>query len=188
MSTDQATYTPEDLLMMPDGEDYELVDGQLVERQMSMESSWIAGRVFFVIETFARATGLGWTFPEGTSFQCFADDPERVRRPDTCFILQDRLPAGPTPKGHGRVVPDLVVEVVSPNDLYEEVDRKVDEWLGAGVQLVWVVNPRSRAVTIHSPDADPHKSSGADELTAEPVLAEFRCSVAELFPSQEQSA
>lgn len=182
MSTDQAVYTPDDLLTMPNGDDYELVDGQLVERNMSMESSWIAGRVFRLVADAGEDTNLGWTFPEGTSFQCFAEEPDRVRRPDTCFILKDRLPDGPTPKGHGRVVPDLVVEVVSPNDLYEEVDRKVEEWLSAGVALVWVINPRSRTLTVHRPDADLHKVGESDELTAEPILPGFRCAVADLFP------
>ena len=46
--------------------------------------------------------------------------------------------------------PDLVVEVISPNDRYTDVDDKVEEWLEAGAEIVIVVNPRNRTVQIHS--------------------------------------
>lgn len=181
MSVAEVAYTPEDLLTMRDGDNYELVDGQLVERKMSQESSWIAGRVFSRLSPFVEARNLGWAFPEGTSFQCFPDDPNRVRRPDTSFVQLKRQPGGPSQRGHGRVAPDLVVEVVSPNDLFQEVDEKVDEWLSAGVQLIWVINPRGRNVTVIRPDADPHKLTERDELTGDPVLPDFTCRIADLL-------
>lgn len=184
MSTAEIAYTPEDLLTMRDGDNYELVDGQLVERKLSQESSWIAGRVFGRVDAFVEANGLGWTFPEGTSFQCFPDDPTRVRRPDTSFVRLQRQPAGPLQRGHGRVAPDLVVEVVSPHDLFQEVDEKVDEWLAAGVQLIWVINPRGRTVTVIRPDADAHKLNESDELHGDPVLPGLACRVTVLFPTR----
>ena len=52
----QTRYTPEDLLAMPDGKNYELVDGQLVERKMGVESSWVAGRVTFPDRPLLRGT------------------------------------------------------------------------------------------------------------------------------------
>jgi len=182
MSIAEVASTPDDLLTMPDGDNYEFVDGQLVERKMSMESSWIAGEVFYRVSQHIRAGNLGWVFPEGTSFQCFPDDPTRVRRPDTSFVKLRRLPDGPAERGHGRVAPDLVVEVVSPNDLFQEVDEKVDEWLTAGVELIWVINPRARTVTVIRRDADAHKLAERDELRGDPVLPGFHCSVTELFP------
>ena len=63
MSTAVATktqYTPEDLLAMPDGKSYELVDGQLVERKMGIESSWVAGRLLSRLEPFCEEHGIGW--------------------------------------------------------------------------------------------------------------------------------
>lgn len=188
MSTATVAYTPEDLLTMPDGDNYELVDGQLVERKMSQESSWIAGRLFSRLAAFVESRNLGWAFPEGTSFQCFPDDPTCVRRPDTSFVQLRRQPNGPSERGHGRIAPDLVVEVVSPNDLFQEVDGKVDEWLTAGVQLIWVINPRARTVTVVRPDADAHKLTVRDELRGEPVLPGFACRIADLFPPRTETA
>lgn len=188
MSTIDIAHTPEDLLTMPDGQDYELVDGQLVERKMSMVSSWIAGQMFFQLAQHVQTADLGWVFPEGTSFQCFPDDPDRVRRPDASFLRRERMPGAPPHRGHGKIAPDLAVEVVSPNDLFEEVDQKVDEWLAAGVRLVWVIVPRTRTVRIHTHEAEVRKLSEDEELTAAPILAGFRCRVADLFPPQSQTA
>ncbi len=131
-------YTPKDLLTMPDGDCYELVAGELVERNMSYWSSYIAGVVYRLLSTFCFENRLGWVTPEGTSFQCFPGDPQKVRRADLSFIRLDRLTSEmATAEGHMPIAPDLAVEVVSPNDLYYQVDDKTEEWLSAGAQLGW---------------------------------------------------
>ena len=50
----EKTYTPEDLLSMPDGKNYELVDGHLVERNMSQLSSWVGGRLHRSLDIFVE--------------------------------------------------------------------------------------------------------------------------------------
>jgi Uma2 family endonuclease len=122
-------YTPEDLLTMPDGKLYELVDGRLVERKMSIWSRYVAGVISRMLDSFCREKRLGWVFPEGTSFQCFPALPGRVRRPDVSFIRFQRLSlAQATSEGHCPITPDLAVEVVSPNDTTYETDEKVREF------------------------------------------------------------
>ena len=59
MVATQTQYTPEDLLAMPDGKSYELVGGQLVERSMGMESSWVATRLVSKLEWFCEEQGTG---------------------------------------------------------------------------------------------------------------------------------
>ena len=90
-TTASTRYTPDDLLKMPDGNRYELVDGNLVERIVSLWSSYVAGRLHNLLSNHCQKNSLGWVLPEGTSYQCFPDDPERVRRPDTSFIRRERL-------------------------------------------------------------------------------------------------
>jgi Uma2 family endonuclease len=85
-------YTPEDLLAMPDGDAYELVDGELVERNMGWESTWVAGRILHLLWTFCDNHPLGWLVPADASYQCFSDAPGKVRRPDVSFIRFGRLP------------------------------------------------------------------------------------------------
>ena len=175
-------FSPDDLLTMPDGDFYELVDGNLVERKMSMLSSYIAGVIFSMLFAFCRPNRSGWVLPEGTSYQCFSADPGKVRKPDVSFIRLERLSAEKAAaRGHGRIAPDLTVEVISPNDLYDEIDAKVEEWLSAGVQLVWVVSPRKRTVTVHRADGTSGIFHENDELTGEDAVPGFRCQVRELF-------
>ncbi len=175
-------HTPDGLLTMPDGDRYELVDGGLVERTMSLWSSYIAGVIYSLVHGFCQARGLGWVLPEGTSYCCFPGRPNQVRRSDVSFIRLDRLsPVQALAEGHVPLAPDLAVEVISPNDLYEEVDTKVEEWLEAGVRLVWVVNPRTRTVRIRRPGGEDAVVHEDGELTGGDVLPDFRCAVRQFF-------
>jgi Uma2 family endonuclease len=182
MSTTVTVITPEDLLQMPDeGKGYELVNGELKEMPVSTESSRIAGKVFFQLMSHCEANPIAWVFPEGTSFRCFPDDDRRVRRPDTSVILLERMPlATYEDEGHCTTRPDLVVEVISPNDLAGAVEDKLAEWLDAGVKVVWVVNPTTRSVRVHG-QSGYRFLRAADTLTAPEVLPGFSCSVADLF-------
>lgn len=180
-----APLTPEDLDRMPDNVAFELVNGTLVERNMGLESSEIAGRILLLLGIFLRTRDFGRLFMSDAGFQCFADDPNKVRRPDVSFVRAGRLPGNRAPKGWGRIAPDLVVEVISPNDIADDVEEKVGEWLGAGAALVWVVYPGTRTVRIHRPRTSSlgrvSDLTDADTLSGEDVLPGFTCSVREIF-------
>jgi Uma2 family endonuclease len=178
-----AKFTPDDLLRLPDGgKGYELVDGELKELNVSFLSSFVAGQTYFALRTHVGTSRLGWVSPEGTSFRCFPDDENRVRRADTAFHRLDRLTADQArAEGHCTVVPDLVVEVVSPRDLAYEVDEKRIEWQEAGAQLVWVIHPVRQTIHAYRADGTVRLIQRTDPLTAEPVLPDFRVPVADLF-------
>lgn len=177
------TYTPEDLLSMPDGDRYELVDGQLLERNVSALSSYIAARIVTALSNFNDTKKFGWVFGDNTSFQCFPDAPGKVRKPDSAFITRGRMSVDEVRnQGHIKFAPDLVLEVVSPNDLAYEVNRKIEEWLEAGVKIVWVIDPEAKKVHIHRADGTATKLRESDDLSAEEVLPGFRCRISELFP------
>src|SRR5436309_10369305 len=126
-------YTPEDLLTMPDGDRYELVDGQLVERTMSLWSSYVAGKIHRKLGDHVEGAKAGWVLPEGAGYRCFPDEPGKVRRPDVSFIRKERMPlAQASTEGFITVAPDLAVEVVSPNDIAYELQGRVYAFLEAG--------------------------------------------------------
>lgn len=76
--------------------------------------------------------------------------------------------------------PDLVVEVISPNDRYADVDEKVADWLGAGVQMVIVVNERNHTSKVHTPTGMTTLSE-ADMLTGGNVAPGWSMPVADIF-------
>src|SRR5687767_3124919 len=117
--------TPDDLLKLPDSLDYELLDGRLVERHTGLESSEIAARLVGLLIIFLRDHRLGRAFGADASYQCFPDAPQKVRKPDVSFVRSGRFPGDRAPTGHGKIAPDLAVEVVSPGDLSYEIEEKV---------------------------------------------------------------
>jgi len=178
-----ARMTPDDLLKLPDGgRGFELVDGEPKELNVSFLSSYVAGETHAILREHVKSRGLGWVSPEGTSFRCFPDDDMRVRRADTAFHRLDRLTSEQArTEGHCPVVPDLVVEVVSPNDLADEVNEKRIEWLEAGAKLVWVVHPVQQTIHAYRADGSVVLFRRTDTLMADPVLPDFRVPVADLF-------
>jgi Uma2 family endonuclease len=183
--TSDPPVTPDDLTKMPDAVAYELVDGQLVERNVGAESSAIAAKIIALLILFLRDHRLGKVFGSDASYRCFAKAPGKIRRADVSFVRYERLPAGQAPKGNLLMAPDLAVEVVSPNDTWEEVDAKVLEWLDAGTRLVWVVAPGTRTVRIHRPvtatAGTTSMLSADDQISGEDVLPGFSMSIREFF-------
>jgi Uma2 family endonuclease len=78
-------------------------------------------------------------------------------------------------------VPTLVAEILSPNDTVEEINEKIDEYLAAGVSLVWIVNPHHKTITVHRPGEQPELFNLKQTLVAGPELPGFQFAVAEAF-------
>lgn len=78
-------------------------------------------------------------------------------------------------------VPPLIAEILSPSDTHQAIEDKINEYLTAGVSIVWVVNTRSESVTVYRPGQKPVMVNADEELTADPVLPGFRIAVADLF-------
>ena len=179
---EKKVWTPEELLALPDEKDYELVNGELVERNMGVESSWVGAQLLVRIAGFVTEHRLGWVLPADTGYQCFQEDRTRVRKADVSFVRAGRFPQDRLPKGYALIPPDLAVEVVSPNDLYSEVRLKVGEYLAAEVRLVWIVDPESRTAEIWRSDGSRSLLRAEDSLDGEDVLPGFRCRLGDLLP------
>jgi Uma2 family endonuclease len=175
-------YTPDDLLRMPDGDRYELIDGQLKERGVGGESSSVGVRIAYFITAHVEQRQPGVVFGADAGYQCFPGRPSLVRYPDVSFVRGGRLPGDRPPRGHCRVAPDLSVEVVSPNDLAEELDEKIAEFFGAGTPVIWVAYPLTRVVVVLRADGSATRLTADQKLTGEPILPGFRCRVGDLFP------
>ena len=175
--------TPEEFYRMGDAaRGYELVNGEMKELSMSAQSSWVGGQVYLRLGNYARSTTPGWAFPPETGYRCFKADRGLVRKPDASWISFGRMAREQfEEEGFIDIVPDLVAEVVSPNDGAEEVEEKIEMWLAAGVKLLWEVYPNTRTIRAHRPDGTITLLRAADTLTAPDVLPGFSVPVAELF-------
>lgn len=183
MSTVQTrTYTPADLLAMPDSNGVELVHGNLVEKPVSALSAFVETKVSTRLENFCAAHKTAVVLSSTNGIQCFPDAPNKVRKPDFSVFKKERFTREHLMEGFVSIAPDLAVEVVSTHDEVAELNEKIEEYLAAGIPLVWVIDPETEIVIIHRKDGSVTKLHRNDELTGEDILPGFHCKVAELFP------
>lgn len=177
----QPRFTPDDVLRLENEGLYELVGGQLVEKQMSSlatETAWVVAGQLFV---FLRESKAAKVYTE-QSFRCFSEDPELVRRPDLALIVAPRL-VGVPEEGHIPIAPDLAIEIVSPNDKAYEVDEKIGDYRSAGVKLTWIINPKMRVMRVYRADGTVSElASDSAMVTGEPVLSGFSMPLRDLLP------
>ncbi len=182
MITKQAV-TAEQLWQMPEvpGKRFELVDGELVEMPgAGVLHRIIAALVYRLIFAYAENGNLGMTFPDGLGY-ILHRRPDIVRIPDVSFVVYEHVPYGDLPKGFWEGAPDLAVEVVSPNDMADDVHDKVHEYLEMGTRLVWVLWPKTQTVTVHTADERSRELDSEDELDGSNVLPGFSVRVGKLF-------
>lgn len=129
---------------------------------------------------YVRTHQLGQVVAGEPGFK-LTTNPDTVRAPDVAFVRRERLSELGPVRGYFPGAPDLAVEVISPNDLYTEVDEKVAEWLEHGTRLVFVVNPRRRTVAVHRP-GQPVRVLGADDvLDGDDIVPGWTLPVRDLF-------
>jgi Uma2 family endonuclease len=175
---------PETEVELPDR--YEVINGEIVEvPPMSCFASEVANRIRDELVVYSRTSRNGRARMDMMFHVPFPADETRNRRPDVAFISFDRWPEGrPLPyRGEpAEVVPDLIVEVASPNDKAEDLLSKTMEYLEAGARLIWIVYPALRITYAYeSPDALRRFKIGED-LDGGSVLPDFRVPMASLFP------
>lgn len=157
-------------------EGYEYVKGELVPMPpTSAEHGDISMNLISQLNTYVRENQLGRVYAPDTGFQVG----ERVLMPDVAFVLTDRLPTDRS-KAFS-IPPDLAIEVISRTDASHRVVEKAFAYLDASTQLVWVLEPRSKTVTVYRSETDITLLTRNDTLTDEEVVKGFSCQVAELF-------
>jgi Uma2 family endonuclease len=178
----KARYSADDLLKMPDGDLYELVDGELVEQKMGAQAAFLAGKLYASLDAYVVKNKLGWALADGVTYQCFPN-PKTVRRPDTSFIQRGRLPNEAIPTGHIRIAPDLAAEVISPFDVVTDVDEKVEEYFSVSVPVVWVIHPQLRFIRVHRIDGNDDILRRHATLKGDGVLSGFELKLEDFFGS-----
>jgi Uma2 family endonuclease len=185
IAVDRKPMTVEEFMNLPDSQDYELIEGNLVERKkMGARASYIATQIIWTVCAFDKEHTLGWPFDSETVYRCFGRT-HTGKRFDFSFIRRGRLIGERIPEADIPIAPDLAVEIVSPNDLAYDVEDKVSLYLSVGVALVWVVYPETRTIQIMRPDGTSTRVLPDQEITGESVLPGFRARVGDFFPPVE---
>lgn len=159
----------------------ELIDGVVIPMTpASNESGRVTAVITIRLGMFVLPRQLGNILAAETGFVIFADR-QTVLAPDVAFVRAGREPQSEARWHFARLAPDLVVEVLSPSDRARDMTAKVALYQGAGVPLIWVVDPRAVTVTVHALGQPPLTLTATDTLNGGDVLPEFQIVVAELL-------
>ncbi|MBX9681482.1 MAG: Uma2 family endonuclease [Gemmataceae bacterium] len=180
-----AVLTPEappEIQAIPSNLHFEIVDGQIVEMPpVSILANIVAYRLATSIDRHAKKENLGFAISE-ILFKL--DLPvDRRRRPDAAFVSRNRWPAEKgIPDGNSfPLTPDLLIEVVSPTDLAEEVQLKIREYFEAGAVEVWIVYPKQGTIELFDSPTSSRWLTRDDALENVPFLPGFRLALSEVF-------
>ena len=174
--------TADELLRMPrDPVRRELIRGRLIGRPLGgMLVSSIEVGLLVRLGEFEGTRRLGHLLAADCGF-ILERDPDTVRAPDGAFVLRERMPDARLPEGYFPGPPDLAIEAVAHHEYAEELEQKVQDWLGAGCPLVWVLYPQMRSVRVHRSRHDSVLLTEDDTLTGDPVLPGLAIPVREVF-------
>ena len=155
----------------------ELIDGEIVEKMASNPySSLIASRINRHMGAFAEDNNLGYVTGEAGGYHI---SEKNMFAPDVAFISKERQPELPY-EGFNPIPPDLAVEVVSPTDSYKDVAKKVRTYLQNGTRIVWVFEPETETVTVHTSDGQ-YTVDIDGELDGGNVLPGFKLPLKKIF-------
>lgn len=157
----------------------ELIDGKVVELMpVSFDHGDYAGNIYSFLKAFVRKHNLGRVSVEAG--YRLRRQPDLVRGPDVSFLETARL-EGQRTESFIDGPPTLAVDVISPGDLWFEIEDKVRLYLEAGAKAVWLVEPQRRALIIRRADGAPITYFEGDIVPGGEILPGFELPVSEIF-------
>ena len=176
-----ALITGEELAEMPNHDLCELIDGRIVPMSpTNPEHGRIEATIAAVLRTFVSTKNLGIVMT-GEVGMFTKRNPDRVRGADVVFISHERYQRRNKTRGFLDVAPELVVEILSPENAHIDMHQKVEEYLKIGVRLVLVVDPDTHTITAHRPRGAVDPYAAGDAVPCEDVLPGFILPVAAAF-------
>ena len=181
-TSSQGLITAEELLELSAKGFYgELVRGELVELMPpGYRHNKIMGFVTYVLMSYVVPRSLGTVLPGDTGV-VVERGPDTVRAPDIAFFSEQTVPLDDENPSFSEVVPDLAIEVGSPNDSIPEREARARMWVGHGVPLVWMVHPESRSIDVYRPGQAIETLSVGDQITGQDVIPGFQSTVGDLL-------
>jgi Uma2 family endonuclease len=172
--------TGAELLDMADSGLCELIDGRIVRMNPpGAEHGRIETRLSRYLDVFAETHDNGWVVSGETGLY-IRRNPDTVRGMDIAFISKQRLPTTPG-TGYLEVAPELVVEIVSPSDRWQEIEEKISDYFSVGVDQVWVVHPRQQTIYVYRSRSERQLFDRDAILEGEGALTGFSLPVAVPF-------
>ena len=173
--------TGEELLAMGNIGPCELVEGRIVHMSPTgFPHGDYEGHFYERLLAFVRPKKSGKVVVGEVGIYTHRD-PDTIRAADVAFISNERLAQRQKASGYLDVAPELIVEILSPDDRWQDVTQKMREYFSIGVKLIWIADPASKTVYAYKSMTDLREFGQSDTLTAEDVLPGFAVPVGTLF-------
>ncbi len=174
--------TGEELAALGDIGRTELIKGEIIYLMPTGHPhGFYEGNITGFLFAFVKKHKLGRVLPGEVGIYT-QRRPDTVRGADVAFISHERF-AQVQSKSFLDVCPELIVEVMSPDDTWSEVNDKLAEYFAVAAKLIWIVDPRKQRIHLYRSLTDLEVLSVQDTLTGGEVLPGFQVAVAELFDS-----
>ncbi len=175
----------EAFLALPENQDrrFELIHGEIVEQMPNEYHNLISGNLYFLLRLFLQNHDLGQVTYE-TRYRANPDDSENDRIPDISFTTRARLMPVVT-QGAVPQIPDLCIEIQSPNDYPKQMRDKAYYYLKNGAQQVWLIYTRKPLIEVMYPDGQSDFYYPGDTLTGGDLLPGFEVALETIFKVRE---
>jgi len=141
----------------------------------SRNASAIAGLVLW-----ARMDGRGKAF--GSSVQFLLPDGSGLS-PDAAWVSKDRLArlSKEERRQFLRLVPEFIIEVMSPSDRLAAAQKKMGLWTANGVELGWLIDGDARRVYVYRGSSEPRLAAGVESIAGEGPVEGFVLQLGEIW-------
>lgn len=183
MATATSLVTAEQYMALPGSFDgpTELVKGELVTMPPPRpRHGQICFRIAHLLGIYLDNHPIGEVLTNDSSVVT-ERGPDTVRGADVAFYSYERVPKGPLPAGLLPVAPDLVFEVRSASDRWNELHTKVAEYLNVDVKAVCVLDEDTQTVHVFYADRKPQVLAADDDFALPEILGDFRVPVRRFF-------
>jgi Uma2 family endonuclease len=179
-TTDKKVWTEEELLALEHpGHKCELVNGEIVISPVHPLHDIVCMTIARFLGMYVSKKRSGYVLGSNAGFYMTNGN---LRCPDVSFLSKERAKTSPAfPREFFPGSPELVVEVLSPNDTFESLHEKLVEYFDSGCQLAWVVNPQDQTVHVYYSPRPSQLLHENDRIDGAQVLPGFTMSVAEIF-------
>lgn len=175
----QGSWTEEEYLGLPGNHLVEYSDGYIEVLEMpTMSHQLIVAYLYRVLHDFVTARSLGHVLFSALPVRLRAG---KFREPDVLYMSAEHRDRAQEQYWNGA---DLVMEVVSSNDPKRDLEIKRAEYAQAGIPEYWIVEPRSRAITVLRLIGDRYEVHGVYEggrRAVSVLLAGFEVDVNDVF-------
>ncbi|NJN76967.1 MAG: Uma2 family endonuclease [Saprospiraceae bacterium] len=154
---------------------FEFVDGRIIEKEGMKQNDVIIlkflSRLFVKTPEYEAGDEL---FGEIDSYI----NDRRKRIPDIVYWTAEQIEAF----GKGKkLATSFAIEILSPNDNFQDVAEKIQDYFEAGAKLVWYILPKQEQIYVYTAPTEVKILKGDDICSGEPVLSDFSFTVKKMF-------